>query len=132
MREFVGGVDRNIFFPVALKLKSEKCEMPGYPVQAIRVLAYGADEILLDTRAMLLALLDFETDMVRSAGQFHELLRQNETRYRLAVLCHTVPPRERPAIEKALKERNISAYQIEALVAPVAFLIKACTLLSGR
>jgi DNA-binding response OmpR family regulator len=71
------------------------------PTNGYRILVYGRDSTLLGTRRMLLASTGFETQTVSSLQQLRSALRDAEPPYELIILCHTVPPDERIAIQNS-------------------------------
>lgn len=106
-------------------------KMPTSSVRTVRVLCYGRDQTLLKTRSKIIAWLGLEADTVNTAEGLSEIIDQTKSQYGLCVLCHTVPPKERPDLHAALKMRAIAVYQIEGFVEPLDFVAKVSELLLG-
>ena len=104
-------------------------EMLPSSIRTVRVLTYGRDQALLKTRSKIIDWLGFETDMVNTAEKLSETLGKTKSRYRLCVLCHTVPSDERADLHAALKMRGILVYQIDGFVEPLDLVTKISELL---
>ena len=106
-------------------------KMPTHSAQSVRVVCYGRDQALLETRCKIIAWLGFEAAMVIAAEELSAIIDQSKNLYGLCVLCHTVPSDERSDLHAALKMRDIAVYQIEGFVKPLDFVTKICELLPG-
>jgi hypothetical protein len=97
-----------------------------------RILTYGHDSVLLETRRLLLEQGGFAGDTASTLQEFEARIAETQRRYGLYVLCHTVPVAERHAIAAAALKAKTAVYQLTAAIAPPDFLIKVSELLSGR
>jgi hypothetical protein len=92
------------------------------PTNGYRILIYGRDPALLETRRMLLASAGFEASTVSSIQQLRQSLRRAEPPYELIILCHTVPTDERIETRKLAEKTGIGLYQLEFLETPPRFI----------
>jgi hypothetical protein len=97
-----------------------------------RILTYGHDSVLLETRRLLLEQGGFAGDTAGTLQEFEARIAETQPRYGLYVLCHTVPVAERHAIAADAVKANTAVYQLTAAIAPSDFLTKVSELLSGR
>jgi hypothetical protein len=97
-----------------------------------RILTYGHDSVLLETRRLLLEQGGFAGDTANTLQEFEACIAETQRRYGLYVLCHTVPVSEQNAIAADAFKANTAVYQLAAAIAPPDFLIKVSELLSGR
>jgi hypothetical protein len=87
-----------------------------------RVITYGRDPVLLDTRKMLLRTLNLDVDIVADHEAFERMLASYANEYELVIICHTVPEDERNQISTRVDLREVPVYQVAPLVMPPAFL----------
>src|ERR1700679_4034968 len=97
-----------------------------------RILTYGQDSVLLETRRLLLEQGGFAGDTASTLQEFVARIAEMQPPYGLYVLCHTVPLAERHEIAADALRANTAVYQLAAAIAPPDFLIKVSELLFGR
>jgi hypothetical protein len=89
-----------------------------------RILIYGHDAALLETRRMLLAVNGFDVDAAVNEHEFQSRIAQSNPPYGVWILCHSLPQKERPAVQALAIEMAAPFYQLESFVAPPDFLEK--------
>lgn len=89
------------------------------PAQTPRLLMYGRDPILLDTRSAILKMAGFDIYTVTGLRSFRSAFESDASPYRLAILCHSVPPEERESIAAFAIRSRTTVFQIETLIPPV-------------
>jgi hypothetical protein len=94
-----------------------------------RILAYGKDPILLQTRRMILEEAGFQVDTAVSVEKFSQYVDEANPPYGLFVLCHTISAPEQQAIGARAAQAHTPVYQLSVPVAPPDFLEKVCRLL---
>ncbi len=92
------------------------------PTNGYRILIYGWDPALLETRRLLLASAGFEASAVSSIQELRQRLRWAEPPYQLIILCHTVPTEERIESRKLAEKMGIGLYQLDFLETPPRFI----------
>jgi hypothetical protein len=97
-----------------------------------RILTYGHDSVLLETRRLLLEQGGFAGDTASTFQEFQARIAEAQPPYGLYVLCHTVPAVEQHTIAAEALKANTAVYQLTAAVGPPDFLIKVSELLSDR
>jgi hypothetical protein len=97
-----------------------------------RILTYGHDSVLLETRRLLLEHGGFVVDTANSSQEFEACIAQAQPPYKLYILCHTVPIEEQRKIGAEASQVNTAVYQLTVATAPPDFLIRVSELLSGR
>jgi hypothetical protein len=96
-----------------------------------RILTYGQDSVLLETRQLLLQQNGFTADTACTLQEFEACIAEKRPPYGLYVLCHTVPVAERHAIAASARKANTAVYQLTAAIDPPDFLTKVSELISG-
>jgi hypothetical protein len=76
-----------------------------------RILTYGHDSVLLETRRLLLEQGGFAGDTASTLQEFVARVAETQPPYGLYVLCHTVPLAERHAIAADALRANTAVYQ---------------------
>ena len=102
--------------------RQDNGEMPAAALLPIRVLAYGLDADLLETRELLLIQAGYSVHTATEYGMFRKLVAEARLSYGLCVLCHTVPEKERPALQEAAASVRAPLYQLTSAVSPEGFL----------
>jgi DNA-binding response OmpR family regulator len=97
-----------------------------------RILTYGYDEVLLDTRQAVLEMAGYEADIARSADEFHHRVSKADTPYDLFILCHTVPPVEQSSIRQAATDAGVAVYGMSSSISPEDFLLQVRAVLAIR
>ena len=92
--------------------------------EEFRVLIYGKDTTLLETRRLLLTNSGFRVRTVSSMEQFRFLAGRERSQYELFILCHTIPEEERTKIQAMAIHQGIGLYQLERMEAPPRFIGK--------
>jgi len=93
------------------------------PTDQFRILIYGKDSTLLETRRLLLASSGFRVRTVSSMEQLHFIVNAEE-KYELFILCHTIPEEERVNIRGMAIRNGVGLYQLERMEAPPRFIGK--------
>jgi DNA-binding response OmpR family regulator len=83
-----------------------------------RILAYGHEADLLETRCMVLRQAGFHVDAASSAKEFEACLAQAEIPYRLFLLGHTIPVAEQRKIAESTANSTTAVYQLTEAVSP--------------
>lgn len=96
------------------------------PTNGYRILIYGRDFTLMDTRRLLLASAGFQADMVSSLAELRSVVRHAQPPYELVILCHTVPKEDRASVRHLMENVGAGLYQLERLVPPERFLNVVC------
>ena len=92
------------------------------PTNGYRILIYGRDSTLLETRRLILASSGFRVNTVSTLQQFQRAAEQAQPRYELFVLCHTVPEEERDEIKALAVRLDTGLYQIQRMESPPQFI----------
>jgi hypothetical protein len=95
-----------------------------------KILTYGRDQLLLETRGLILSGAGYEPVLAGSRSEFESHL-QEEGRFGLAVLCHTIDQIERDEIEPLIRERRIPVYALPTGVPPKDFIANVAALLEN-
>jgi hypothetical protein len=98
--------------------------------ESFRILTYGYDAVLLDTRRLLLTQAGYQAETAANAQEFKTALDGLEPSFKLLVLCHTVPLSEQTAIAASAERSKIAVYRVPALVPPTDFLAHVSALLA--
>jgi hypothetical protein len=101
------------------------------PTDEYRILIYGKDSTLLETRRLLLVSSGFHVYTVSSLQQFRTLVDRERRHYELFILCHTIPEEERTRIQGMAIRRGAGLYQLERMEEPPRFIGKV-THMSAR
>jgi hypothetical protein len=96
-----------------------------------RILVYGHDAILLETRCMVLRQAGFHLDAASSAEEFEACIAQAEIPYRLFLLGHTVPVAEQRKIAESAADSATTVYQLTESVPPQHLIDRLSELLRG-
>jgi hypothetical protein len=88
-----------------------------------RIIIFGQDQALLESRAQLIESLGFSTDRPSSLEEYRHFT-STKTPYMLAVLCQSLSPEQRASAEEALAGGKVvvPVYDLKASVAPLTFL----------
>ena len=97
-----------------------------------RILTYGHDSVLLETRRLLLEHGGFVVDTANTSQEFEACIAEAHPPYGLYILCHTVPIEEQRNIAAEASKANTAVYQLTVATAPPDFLIRVSEMLSGR
>jgi hypothetical protein len=92
------------------------------PTNGYRILIYGQDSTLLETRRLLLASGGFRVNTVSNLRQFSHSVERAQPRYELFILCHTVPVEERSEIQSLAFAAEAGLYQLQLMEAPPRFI----------
>jgi hypothetical protein len=83
-----------------------------------RILAYGHDAVLLQTRCMVLRNAGFQVDAVNSAEELAACLAEAKASYRLILVGHTVPDDDRARIAILVEGLSTLVHQLTEPVPP--------------
>ena len=83
-----------------------------------RLLLYGYDQILLETRCSVLRIAGFDICTLIEPGAFKSALDAVGEPYDLLVICHSVPVNERDTIRSLAAQFRMPIFQIEAHIQP--------------
>lgn len=100
------------------------------PTNGYRILIYGRDSSLLETRRLLLASTGFRVNTVSDLRQFRFSIKREQPPYALFILCHTVPKEERAMIEELAVQTGAGLYQLERMEKPPQFIHRVAGILS--
>lgn len=92
------------------------------PTNGYRILIYGHDFTLLDTRRMLLASTGFHADTVSTLDELRFAVHHAQPPYELVILCHTISNDDREAVRQLIDKTATGLYQLDRLVAPKRFI----------
>jgi hypothetical protein len=92
------------------------------PTNGYRILIYGRDSTLLETRRLILASSGFRVDTVSTLHKFQRAVEQAQPRYELFILCHTVPAQEQEEIRALAVSVNTGLYQLQRMEPPPQFI----------
>jgi hypothetical protein len=87
-----------------------------------RILTYGHDAVLLQTRGLLLRMNGFDADTVVTEEEFYLCIAKAEPPHRLWILCHSTPREERPILDALGAKLTTPIYQLESTTGPRDFL----------
>src|ERR1700733_8444775 len=99
--------------------------MSAPPTNGYRILVYGRDSTLLDTRRLVLASSGFRVNTVSDLQQFQRSVEQARPPYELFILCHTVPPAELEIIRALAAGLGTGLYYLEKMEAPARLIHNA-------
>jgi len=94
------------------------------PTGEFRILIYGKDSILLETRRLLLASNGFRVSTVSNLEQLRVVADTEWPHYELFILCHTIPEEERLRIRGMAIRKGVGLYQLERMETPPRFIGK--------
>lgn len=94
-----------------------------------RILTYGLDEALLDTRRLLLERAGYTVDTASTRRSFQSHMADPKTTYSLLVLCHTIDVPEQEEISSKLSSQT-AVYRLKEPVPPAVFLKQVGDLVS--
>jgi hypothetical protein len=83
-----------------------------------RILAYGHEADLLETRCMVLRQAGFHVDAASSAKEFEDRIAQAEIPYRLLLIGHTIPVAEQRKIAESAANSTTAVYRLTEAVSP--------------
>jgi hypothetical protein len=92
------------------------------PTNGYRILIYGRDSTLLETRRLVLASSGFRVDTVSTLQQFQRAVEQAQPPYELFILCHTVSAEEQEEIKALALGLNTGLYQLQRMECPPQFV----------
>jgi hypothetical protein len=96
--------------------------MVAPPTNGYRILIYGRDSTLLETRRLLLASGGFRVNTASDLPEFRSSVERERPGYELFILCHTVPKEERRIVEDMASHADAGLYQLERLESPPRFM----------
>lgn len=85
-----------------------------------KILIYGLDPVLLDTRRMILEHAGLEVEVAHNSQDFQ--LRTANIDYNLLIVCHTVPRTEQQQIASIENSQRPHVFQMPILLLPDTFL----------
>jgi hypothetical protein len=91
------------------------------PTNGYRILIYGQDSPLLETRRLLLASAGFRVNTVSNLRQLRDAVSQAQPPYELLILCHTVPLDQRETISSIALDAGAGVYQLDRGEQPIIF-----------
>jgi hypothetical protein len=94
-----------------------------------RILTYGQDETLLDTRRLLLEQAGYTVDTASTPGAFQSHMAGAKTAYSLLILCHTIAIPEQEKMSSKLSSQT-AVYRLKEPVSPDVFLKQVADLLT--
>jgi hypothetical protein len=103
--------------------------MVAPPTNGYRILIYGRDSTLLETRRLLLASGGFRVNTVSNLLELRRSVERERPGYELFILCHTVPKEERQAIEDIASRIDAGLYQLERMESLPRFVNKISEML---
>ena len=89
-----------------------------------RLLIYGRDPLLLDTRRLVLQMAGFAVHSTKALPEVQTQLATSAS-YGLLIVCHTASAEDRHALAAMAAKAAVPVYQIETLIAPAALLTQA-------
>ena len=85
-----------------------------------KILIYGLDPVLLDTRRRILERVGFEVQVALGRDEFQGCT--TEAGYDLLIICHTIPESEQRQLSLAEDPKRPHVLQVTRLVPPDTFL----------
>src|ERR1700712_5300797 len=85
-----------------------------------KILMYGLDPVLLETRRMILEHAGFEVEITQDSQDFQ--LRTASIDYNLLIVCHTIPKTEQRQIALIENSEQSHVLQMPILLLPDTFL----------
>ena len=90
-------------------------------LSAFRLLVCSQDESLLNTRCLILEAVHYVVEAALGEAEARVLL-ESESKFALALICHTIHPSTRDALVRIAVERGIAVYETERLLVPAQLL----------
>jgi len=87
-----------------------------------RILIYGRDEVLLQTRSSLLETAGFKSDTTLNGEEFARRISAEQRRYCIFIVCHSIERGEVQAIVEAAKASGVHVYALSSMTMPDEFL----------
>jgi DNA-binding response OmpR family regulator len=87
-----------------------------------RVLIYGSDETLLQTRQEVLKFAGFPSDITSDGQNFLRHMKETARVFDLFIVCHSVPVNEQLSLALAAKRAQVELVVLEGLVLPEEFI----------
>jgi hypothetical protein len=110
-------INRKQNYSSCLGLESPPC-MLSTKQNSHRILAYGHEAVLLETRCMVLRQAGFHVDAASSAKEFEARIAQAKIPYSLFLLGHTIPFAEQKEIAESTANSATAVYQLTEFVPP--------------
>ena len=92
--------------------------MPSKRSNLHRILAYGHDAVLLQTRCMVLRNAGFQVDAVNSAEELEAYIIKAKVPYRLILVGHTIPDDDRARVAMLAEGLSTLVHQLTEPVPP--------------
>jgi hypothetical protein len=104
--------------------------MPPSSTNPNRVLLFGRDETLLDSRALVLRSAHIEVDITTDKETFRIRIIGHNCPYRVVVCCYTVADAEREEMATIVARSRITMMQLDSMVMPSALIERVSALLA--
>ena len=95
-----------------------------------RILAYGLDSILLESRSLLLVSAGFRVETASSPSRLPQTVGSSQLPYELVVVCQTVPREELERIAVIAERSNVGLYRCTPMERPEHFLDSVGSMMS--
>jgi hypothetical protein len=96
-----------------------------------RILAYGHDAVLLQTRCMVLRNAGFQVDEAHSADELKTYMAEAQVPYGLLLVGHTIPDTELPRIMRVAAGSSTLVHRLSEPVDPGQLIRELFDLLNG-
>jgi hypothetical protein len=87
-----------------------------------RILLYGLDKVLLDTRRSILRTAGIKAEIATTSEEFSQQIAQAEEPYNLYVLCHSIAAEEQHELGAIAAKSRVKVYNLSHLTTPEEFL----------
>ena len=97
-----------------------------------RILLFGKDTILLDTRALVLQSAHFVVDLSNDMETLTRRIVSSALPYRAIICCYTVADNEREEIVALTSRWQITMLQLDCLVQPAVLIAQVSALVAEQ
>jgi hypothetical protein len=97
-----------------------------------RVLLFGRDRSLLDTRALVLKSARLAVDIATDIDTFKKRIADRETPYGAVICCYTTPETECEEVASIAERSQIPVLQLDCALQPTSLIAQVTALLPGQ
>ncbi|MDP9050291.1 MAG: hypothetical protein M3O31_06130 [Acidobacteriota bacterium] len=97
-----------------------------------RILLFGNDSMLLDTRALVLQSAHFVVDLANDMETLKERIASTDPTYRAVICCYTTVDTEREEIVALTSRWQITMLQLDCLVQPSVLIAQVSALVAEK
>jgi hypothetical protein len=97
-----------------------------------RVLLFGKDRTMLNTRALVLQSTRLAVDIATDIETFKQRVIDPNTRYGAVICCYTTPESECEEVAAIAARSHLPVLQLDGLVQPISLIAQVTAMLAGQ